>query len=66
VLFDDDTPLRLIEAVAPDVLVKGGDYRVEEVVGRELVEARGGRVELVQFVDGRSTSRIIEKILASY
>jgi len=66
VLFDDDTPLRLIEALAPDILVKGGDYRVEEVVGRELVEARGGRVELVQFVDGRSTSRIIEKILASY
>jgi len=66
VLFDDDTPLRLIEAVAPDILVKGGDYRVEEVVGRELVEAKGGRVELVQFVDGRSTSRIIEKILASY
>jgi D-beta-D-heptose 7-phosphate kinase / D-beta-D-heptose 1-phosphate adenosyltransferase len=66
VLFDEDTPLRLIEAVAPDILVKGGDYLVEEVVGRELVEARGGRVELVQFVDGRSTSRIIEKILASY
>ena len=66
VIFDEDTPLRLIEAVAPDILVKGGDYRVEEVVGRELVEARGGRVELVQFVDGRSTSRIIDKILASY
>ena len=66
VLFDEDTPLALIQALAPDILVKGGDYRVEEVVGRELVEARGGRVELVQFVDGRSTSRIIEKILASY
>jgi len=66
VLFDDDTPLRLIEALSPDILVKGGDYSVEQVVGRELVEARGGRVELVQFVDGRSTSRIIEKILASY
>jgi D-beta-D-heptose 7-phosphate kinase / D-beta-D-heptose 1-phosphate adenosyltransferase len=66
VLFDEDTPLRLIEAVAPDILVKGGDYKVEEVVGRELVEARGGRVELVQFVDGKSTSRIIEKILAAY
>ena len=66
VLFDDDTPLKLIEALVPDVLVKGGDYRVEEVVGRELVEASGGRVELVQFVDGKSTSRIIEKILASY
>jgi D-beta-D-heptose 7-phosphate kinase / D-beta-D-heptose 1-phosphate adenosyltransferase len=66
ILFDEDTPLRLIEALVPAVLVKGGDYKVEEVVGRELVEASGGRVELVQFVDGRSTSRIIEKILASY
>jgi len=66
VLFDEDTPLRLIDALKPDVLVKGGDYRIDEVVGRELVEAGGGRVELVQFVDGRSTSRIIEKILESY
>lgn len=66
VLFDEDTPLKIIEALAPDILVKGGDYSVDQVVGRELVEARGGRVELVQFVDGKSTSRIIEKILASY
>jgi len=66
VLFDEDTPVRVIEAVQPDVLVKGGDYSLDQVVGREIVEARGGRVELVQFVDGRSTSRIIEKILASY
>jgi D-beta-D-heptose 7-phosphate kinase/D-beta-D-heptose 1-phosphate adenosyltransferase len=66
VLFDEDTPLRVIEALLPSVLVKGGDYRVEEVVGRELVEANGGRVELVPFVDGKSTTRIIEKILASY
>lgn len=66
VLFDEDTPLKVIEALAPDILVKGGDYSIEGVVGRELVEARGGRVELIQFVDGRSTSRIIEKILSSY
>ncbi|OGU11171.1 MAG: bifunctional heptose 7-phosphate kinase/heptose 1-phosphate adenyltransferase [Geobacteraceae bacterium GWC2_58_44] len=66
VLFDEDTPLTLIEALAPAVLVKGGDYSIEGVVGREVVEAAGGRVELVQFVDGRSTSRIIDKILASY
>ncbi len=66
VIFDEDTPLKVIEALAPNVLVKGGDYSVDEVVGRESVEASGGRVELVQFVDGRSTSRIIEKILASY
>ena len=66
VLFDEDTPLRVIEALAPAILVKGGDYNVDQVVGREVVEAHGGRVELIQFVDGRSTSRIIEKILASY
>ena len=66
VLFDEDTPLTLIRALTPDILVKGGDYSVDEVVGREVVEAAGGRVELIQFVDGRSTSRIIEKILASY
>jgi D-beta-D-heptose 7-phosphate kinase / D-beta-D-heptose 1-phosphate adenosyltransferase len=66
VLFDDDTPLRVIEALAPAVLVKGGDYNLDQVVGREIVEAGGGRVELVQFVDGRSTSRIIDKILATY
>jgi D-beta-D-heptose 7-phosphate kinase/D-beta-D-heptose 1-phosphate adenosyltransferase len=66
VIFDEDTPLRVIGALAPAVLVKGGDYNIDEVVGREIVEAGGGRVELVQFVDGRSTSRIIDKILASY
>ncbi|WP_026841519.1 bifunctional D-glycero-beta-D-manno-heptose-7-phosphate kinase/D-glycero-beta-D-manno-heptose 1-phosphate adenylyltransferase HldE [Citrifermentans bremense] len=66
VLFDEDTPLKVIETLAPDILVKGGDYSIEGVVGREVVEARGGRVELIQFVDGRSTSRIIEKILSSY
>ncbi|HJV34875.1 bifunctional D-glycero-beta-D-manno-heptose-7-phosphate kinase/D-glycero-beta-D-manno-heptose 1-phosphate adenylyltransferase HldE [Geomonas sp.] len=66
VIFDEDTPLKVIEAVRPDVLVKGGDYSLDGVVGREVVEANGGKVELVQFVDGRSTSRIIEKILSSY
>ena len=66
VLFDEDTPLKVIEALTPAVLVKGGDYNIDEVVGREVVEAGGGRVELVHFVDGRSPSRIIEKILASY
>jgi D-beta-D-heptose 7-phosphate kinase/D-beta-D-heptose 1-phosphate adenosyltransferase len=65
-IFDEDTPLRLIEAVRPDVLVKGGDYTPERVVGRDLVESYGGRVELVEFVDGKSTSNIIEKILSRY
>lgn len=66
VIFDEDTPLKLIEAIRPDVLVKGGDYTREGVVGHEVVESYGGRVELVEFVDGRSTSGIIEKILDRY
>jgi len=66
VVFDDDTPLTLIEALQPSILVKGGDYTLDGVVGREAVEAAGGRVELVQFVDGKSTTNIIGKILESY
>ncbi|MBT0665570.1 D-glycero-beta-D-manno-heptose-7-phosphate kinase [Geobacter pelophilus] len=66
VIFDDDTPLHLIEAVRPNILVKGGDYTREGVVGHEQVESWGGRVELVEFVDGRSTSGIIEKIVERY
>ena len=62
VLFDEDTPYELIKTIQPDVLVKGGDYSIENVVGRDIVEARGGRVELIQFVEGKSTSNIIKKI----
>ena len=63
IVFDEDTPLELITALRPDILVKGGDYTPEGVVGRELVESYGGRVELINFVDGKSTTGIIEKIL---
>lgn len=66
VLFDEDTPFRLIEIIRPDILVKGGDYTREGVVGHEIVESSGGRVELVEFVDGKSTTGIIEKILQRY
>lgn len=66
VIFDEDTPIRLLEALRPSVLVKGGDYTPETVVGKDLVESYGGRVELVEFVDGKSTTNIIEKILQSY
>ena len=66
VLFDEDTPLHLIETLKPDILVKGGDYTREGVVGHEVVESYGGRVELVEFVDGKSTTGIIEKILQRY
>jgi D-beta-D-heptose 7-phosphate kinase/D-beta-D-heptose 1-phosphate adenosyltransferase len=62
VLFDEETPLRLIQKVRPDVLVKGEDYTKEEVVGAEEVENWGGTVELVTLVDGLSTSKIIDDI----
>ncbi|HEX9008898.1 MAG TPA: D-glycero-beta-D-manno-heptose 1-phosphate adenylyltransferase [Holophagaceae bacterium] len=62
VRFDEDTPLELIRALRPDILVKGGDYTPETVVGREDVEARGGRVVLIPFLAGHSTSRIEQRI----
>jgi len=62
VLFDDDTPHALIAALAPDVLVKGADWSSEEIVGRDLVLARGGRVERIPVVPGVSTSDIIRRI----
>jgi D-beta-D-heptose 7-phosphate kinase/D-beta-D-heptose 1-phosphate adenosyltransferase len=65
VRFDEDTPLQLIAALEPDILAKGGDYAPETVVGRELVEARGGRVVLIPFLPGHSTTAIVQRILAS-
>jgi D-beta-D-heptose 7-phosphate kinase/D-beta-D-heptose 1-phosphate adenosyltransferase len=62
VLFDEDTPYEIIKAVKPDVLCKGKDYsRKEDVVGWDIVEALGGRVALIELVEGRSTSNVIEK-----
>ena len=61
VLFDEDTPYNLIKAVQPDVLVKGSDYKPENIVGYDIVTAKGGRVETIDFVDGYSTTRTIEK-----
>lgn len=66
VVFDEDTPLDLIEVLHPHILVKGGDYTPEGVVGKELVETYGGRVAIIPFVDGKSTTNIIEKILQQY
>jgi rfaE bifunctional protein nucleotidyltransferase chain/domain len=62
VLFDEDTPYALITRLRPDVLVKGADWPEEAMVGRDIVEARGGRVVRVPFEAGYSTTRIIEKI----
>ena len=62
VLFDDDTPQRLIEAVKPDVLVKGADYAPADIVGREFVESHGGHVTTIPFREGLSTSEIVKRI----
>ena len=62
ILFDDDTPLALIESIRPDVLVKGSDYSENEVVGGAEVKSWGGRIALIPIVPGRSTSGIIEKL----
>jgi D-beta-D-heptose 7-phosphate kinase/D-beta-D-heptose 1-phosphate adenosyltransferase len=64
--FEEETPLGLIEAIGPDVLVKGADYAKEQVVGWDVVEGRGGRVALAPLVDGRSTSAVIERILEAH
>jgi D-beta-D-heptose 7-phosphate kinase/D-beta-D-heptose 1-phosphate adenosyltransferase len=61
-LFEEDTPLELIRAVKPDVLAKGGDYTPDKVVGADFVQSYGGRVEIIPFVDGYSTTGLIGKI----
>jgi D-beta-D-heptose 7-phosphate kinase/D-beta-D-heptose 1-phosphate adenosyltransferase len=63
VLFDEPDPGRLIAELQPDVLVKGGDWPADKIVGREIVEARGGTVKTIPLVPGVSTTALIEKIL---
>jgi D-beta-D-heptose 7-phosphate kinase/D-beta-D-heptose 1-phosphate adenosyltransferase len=63
VIFAEDTPKEVLEKIQPDILVKGGDYRVDEVVGRDIVQQSGGRVEIVPIVDKISTSDLIRSIL---
>lgn len=64
-LFDEETPFELIQAVVPDVLVKGSDWTVETIVGKDIVEASGGTVQTIGFVPNRSTTGIIQKIAGS-
>jgi len=66
ITFDEDTPLGLIQAIKPDVLVKGADYQKEQVVGWDIVESCGGKIALAPLVDGRSTSGLIQRILEAY
>lgn len=62
VLFDEDTPLQLIQTVQPDILVKGSDYKAEDIVGYDVVMAKGGQVVTMDFVEGYSTSSILKKM----
>ncbi|MFQ5445046.1 MAG: D-glycero-beta-D-manno-heptose 1-phosphate adenylyltransferase, partial [Nitrospinales bacterium] len=65
-IFDEQTPENLIKQVRPDILVKGNDYRIDEVVGREIVEGYGARVELIPVVKGLSTTGTVEKIIKKH
>jgi D-beta-D-heptose 7-phosphate kinase/D-beta-D-heptose 1-phosphate adenosyltransferase len=65
VLFEDDTPLNLITSILPDVLVKGGDYTIEQIVGATEVIANGGEVKIVPILEGFSTTGIIERMKSS-
>jgi rfaE bifunctional protein nucleotidyltransferase chain/domain len=62
VLFEEDTPYNLIKAVMPHVLVKGGDYKAEDIVGYDIVTGNGGIVTTINFVEGKSTTAIINKL----
>jgi len=64
IIFDEDTPYNLIKQINPDVLVKGGDWRVDEIVGSDIVLKNGGEVKSLLFIDDTSTTSIIEKILS--
>ncbi|MDH4226879.1 MAG: D-glycero-beta-D-manno-heptose 1-phosphate adenylyltransferase [Deltaproteobacteria bacterium] len=66
VLFGDSTPIKLITAVKPDILVKGADWKKGQIVGEDVVMANGGRVARIRLVKGLSTTNIVEKILKSH
>ena len=62
IVFEEETPLHLIQSIVPDILVKGGDYRKEDIVGGSFVMDKGGRVEVIDFLEGYSSSSIIDKM----
>ncbi|MBC8487665.1 MAG: D-glycero-beta-D-manno-heptose 1-phosphate adenylyltransferase [Bacteroidetes bacterium] len=62
VLFDEDTPYNLIKQVQPDILVKGSDYKTGDIVGADIVKAKGGEIITIEFLDGYSTTSIINKL----
>ena len=66
ILFDEDTPQKIIEELMPDVLVKGADWAIDDIAGADMVIANGGEVKTVKLVNDQSTSKIIQKIVAGY
>lgn len=60
-IFDEDTPFNLINILKPDIITKGGDYKPDEVIGADIISSYGGKVVIIDFVEGKSTSRIIEQ-----
>ncbi len=62
ILFSEETPYNLVKQIVPDILAKGGDYKIEEIAGNDIVKENGGEIILVPFIDGFSTTEIIEKI----
>lgn len=62
ILFDDDTPYELIKFIQPDILVKGSNYKAEEIVGNDIVKAKGGEIITIDFIEGFSTTNIINKL----
>ena len=62
IIFNEETPYKLIHKINPDILAKGGDYKVTEIAGHDIIKKNGGEIKLVPLVDGFSTSNIIEKI----
>lgn len=65
IVFDEDTPLRLIETITPNILVKGGDWKIANIVGAEYVRAKGGSVHSIEFEYDRSTTKLLDKIRAN-
>lgn len=64
--FDEDTPFEIISEIIPDILVKGEDWTIDKIVGRDIVESNGGKVERIKFVNAQSTTNIIQTVLERY
>lgn len=65
-IFDEDTPYEVIKKLVPDVLVKGADWQIDKIIGRDIVEANGGKVETIQFINNQSTTNIIKSVLEKF